>query len=64
MTDQLHGYRVFVFAYTKSRFSHDADHLLGEEVFDEIECFLIFEPRHEKTGYLHMRKQRCRSASW
>ena len=21
------------------------------------------EPRHEKTGFLHMRKQRCRSAS-
>ena len=24
---------------------------------------LIFEQRHEKTNYLHMRKQRCRSAS-
>ena len=23
----------------------------------------IFEPRHEKTGFLHMRKQRRRSAS-
>ena len=23
----------------------------------------INEPRHEKTGFLHMRKQRCRSAS-
>ena len=25
--------------------------------------FLSFEPRHEKTGFLHMRKQRRRSAS-
>ena len=24
----------------------------------------IFEPRHEKTNVLHMRKQRRRSASW
>ena len=23
-----------------------------------------YEPRHEKTGFLHMRKQRRRSASW
>ena len=23
----------------------------------------LFEPRREKTGFLHMRKQRCRSAS-
>ena len=23
---------------------------------------LLFEPRHEKTGFLHMRKQRHRSA--
>ena len=23
----------------------------------------LFEPRHEKTGFLHMRKQRRRSAS-
>ena len=23
----------------------------------------LFEPRHEKTGFLHMRKQRHRSAS-
>ena len=25
---------------------------------------LIYEPRREKTGFLHMRKQRRRSASW
>ena len=24
---------------------------------------LVIEPRHEKTGFLHMRKQRRRSAS-
>ena len=24
----------------------------------------INEPRHEKTGFLHMRKQRHRSALW
>ena len=28
-------------------------------------CVIIQnEPRHEKTGFLHMRKQRRRSASW
>ena len=26
-----------------------------------VKC--MFEPRHEKTGFLHMRKQRRRSAS-
>ena len=26
------------------------------------ERLVIFEPRHEKTGFLHMRKQRRRSA--
>ena len=25
---------------------------------------LLNEPRYEKTGFLHMRKQRRRSASW
>ena len=24
---------------------------------------VYIEPRHEKTGFLHMRKQRCRSAA-
>ena len=27
-----------------------------------VRC-IIYEPRHEKTGFLHMRKQRRRSAS-
>ena len=27
------------------------------------EMHTVFEPRHEKTGFLHMRKQRRRSAS-
>ena len=25
-------------------------------------CLNIFEPCHKETGFLHMRKQRCRSA--
>ena len=25
---------------------------------------IIYEPHHEKTCLLHMRKQRCRSAAW
>ena len=29
----------------------------------EFIIFFIYEPRHEKTGFLHMRKQRRRSAS-
>ena len=28
-----------------------------------LSCSCSFEPRHEKTNILHMRKQRCRSAS-
>ena len=28
-----------------------------------IELWILFEPRYEKTGFLHMRKQRRRSAS-
>ena len=28
-----------------------------------INMYLTYEPRHEKTGFLHMRKQRRRSAS-
>ena len=30
-------------------------------IVEKMKC--IFEPRHEKTGSLHMRKQRLRSAS-
>ena len=29
----------------------------------EMNMYLLFEPRHEKTNVLHMRKQRRRSAS-
>ena len=35
----------------------------NEPCFNEIEVKLLFEPRHEKTGFLHLRKQRRRSAS-
>ena len=37
---------------------HDISYMLDIELVKAI-----FEPRHEKTCYLHMRKQRCRSAS-
>ena len=33
------------------------------ESMHELSVLLSFEPRHEKTGFLHMRKQRRRSAS-
>ena len=39
------------FCMCKKQVSHEAAHI-------------IYEPRHEKTNVLHMRKQRCRSASW
>ena len=36
----------------------------GERLQDHWSSGLItLEPRREKTGFLHMRKQRCRSAS-
>ena len=96
---------VFVFAYAKSRFSHDAAHIMlcnfrqyhqneayvalfsievhlgtipGEMFLKEISrpakvnvardtlkdgfSGQIIEPRYEKTGFLHMRKQSRRSA--
>ena len=50
-----HGYSFFV-ALPRS-VCHKAVQISEEE----IKC--IFEPRHEKTGFLHMRKQRRRSAT-
>ena len=34
-----------------------------KDTVNSIECFVLFanEPRHEKTGFLHIRKQRRRS---
>ena len=46
---------AFVFAYSESRYPHDMTHLVNSNN--------INEPRHEKTRFLHMRKQRRRSAS-
>ena len=34
-------------------------------LFHKVEnMFVLNEPHREKTGFLHMRKQRRRSASW
>ena len=41
----------------EDRFSRDEAHI---KPFHEI----LYEPRYEKTGFLHMRKQRHRSATW
>ena len=35
--DQLHGYRVFVFAYAKIRFSHDAALLIHNNLTVHIQ---------------------------
>ena len=43
---------VFVFAYAKSRFSHNEAHIAS-----------VHKLGHEKTFILHMLKQRHRSAS-
>ena len=32
-------------------------------IFGNDLCVCLYEPRHEKTGFLHMRKQRRRSAA-
>ena len=34
----------------------------GEKTLSKENLHLAYEPRSEKTGFLHMRKQRCRSA--
>ena len=51
----------FCFRICKKRFSHDAAHLfiLHTVIFKHH----IYEPRYEKTSFLLMRKQRCRSAA-
>ena len=36
---------------------------MGLLLYDNVSVIIPFEPRHEKTGFLHMRKQRRRSAS-
>ena len=39
--------------------------LMAEDIFylsDIAHFHLLYEPRHKKTGFLHMRKQRRRSA--
>ena len=57
---------AFVFAYAKSRFCHDAAHhvLLIFHCDNESKIYTqkIIEPCYEKTGFLHIRKQRRRSA--
>ena len=37
--------------------------LLSFELLEELQKIIAYEPRHEKTNILHMRKQRRRSAS-
>ena len=54
---------VFVFAYAKRWFSHDAAHFQMSTFSDTNKKLADNEPRHEKTGFLHMQKQRRRSAS-
>ena len=47
------------------RDNREADHRLCfsyTDFFTGIKIAL-YEPRHEETGFLHMRKQSCRSAS-
>ena len=40
----------------------EALHFILISLFESHQgCLLLFEPRHEKTGFLHMRKQRRRS---
>ena len=54
-----------------SRVEHEKAFIISEqgvtslsELQSPVSDFVLsFEPRHEKTGFLHMRKQRRRSAS-
>ena len=39
---------VFVFAFAKSRFSHEGAH------FDTCTCFHVYELHHEETCFVHM----------
>ena len=52
---------IFVFAYTKSQFSHDVTQIRLSGKPLNIE--LSFERHCEKTRFLHMRKQKRRSAA-
>ena len=62
---QSAGICAFVFAYVKSSFSHGAAHNNYEEtkknygntgLFSLVWILKSNEPRHEKTGFLHMNK--------
>ena len=52
---------VFSLAINQSQVFVDPENDLGEVC--KSYKILPFEPRHEKTGILHMRKQRRKSAS-
>ena len=68
--DQLRSYwaadlRLF-FAYAKSRFSHNKAHIVLLRAYSLNGMFRITfrnEPYHEKTRFLHMQKERGRSAA-
>ena len=51
---------ILVFAYADCWFSHDVAYI--SDISSCIEIRTQYEQCHEKTGILHMRKQRCRSA--
>ena len=48
---------AFVFAYAKSRFSRDADHIPTTNNFAVNTLNCKSEPRREKTRFLHMRSK-------
>ena len=47
-----------LFGNPGDRFSRDA-----AQIGFDVNCLVVDEPHHEKTGFLPMRKQRRRSAS-
>ena len=57
---------LYVLCFTRPRYQVSVYRTIGPLVLfltSDSEFSEIFEPRHEKTGFLHMRKQRRRSAS-
>ena len=55
---------IMLSAHTKSEDSTKTDINNNQHRDSYAPYYTTFEPRHEKTGFLHMRKQRRRSASW
>ena len=48
----------------KNDSAHEMVYYQVNKTYSMRKTCIVIEPRHEKTGFLHMRKQRHRPAEW